>query len=65
MPVLTRVSVSRGSLPGQLPLFGDEGGPVQILTAEEIANGQAELFYTGKDLPGAVETDQVILWDVF
>jgi|GEM_PF-5088072 len=25
---------------------------------------RGELFYTGKDLPGAHETDQVILWDL-
>ena len=53
------------SLPGQLPLFHEEA-PLKLDRAEiEItARQRRELFYTGKDLPGAKETGQVILWDV-
>jgi len=31
---------------------------------EITARQRRELFYTGKDLPGAKEREQVILWDV-
>ena len=41
-------------LPGQRSLF----------EAEAAVEPRGELFYTGKDLPGAGETNQVILWDV-
>lgn len=53
------------SLPGQRPLFREEL-PVPILQEEaaDAARRRRELFYTGKDLPGARETAQVILWDV-
>jgi hypothetical protein len=48
-------------LPGQCSLFSEE--PLfEIVSAE--AEAVTELFYTGKDLPGAHETNQVILWDV-
>ncbi|TWU28621.1 hypothetical protein [Bythopirellula polymerisocia] len=43
-------------LPGQRSLFPED-------LEFEIDSG-TELFYTGKDLPGAKETSQVILWDV-
>ncbi len=53
------------SLPGQQLLFAEDV-PQSIEPAEEqaIAEQCGELFYTGKDLPGANETLQVILWDV-
>jgi hypothetical protein len=53
------------SLPGQLSLF-HEAAPLKMDPAEiEItARQRRELFYTGKDLPGAKEREQVILWDV-
>jgi hypothetical protein len=43
-------------LPGQAGLF--EYRP------HAAADGQVELFDSGRDLPGAVERDQRILWDV-
>lgn len=43
-------------LPGQLDLFGDE-------EAYRAPSG-TELFDTGRDLPGAGERDQGIIWDV-
>jgi hypothetical protein len=53
------------SLPAQLSLFHD-AGPLALDRAEieRDATERGELFYTGKDLPGANERDQVILWDV-
>ena len=46
-------------LPGQCSLFSEE--PLfEIVSAGAVS----ELFYTGKDLPGAHETNQVILWDI-
>ena len=51
------------SLPGQRPLFA--GDDLLNTSAEESAeNLNGELFNTGKDLPGAKETLQAILWDV-
>ena len=54
-------------LPGQCLLFPD--GPEGEKSPDTDRNRTAaeaggELFYTGKDLPGAAETDQVILWDL-
>jgi hypothetical protein len=51
------------SLPGQKQLFSErESGPT---IAGLFGRAQRrELFETGKDLPGAAETDQSILWDV-
>ncbi|QEG35110.1 hypothetical protein [Bythopirellula goksoeyrii] len=46
-------------LPGQRSLFCVEPVP-EVVSAESTP----ELFYTGKDLPGAKEREQVILWDV-
>ena len=48
-------------LPGQRSLFSEELAS-EIVSAEVEA--VAELFYTGQDLPGAHESDQIILWDV-
>ena len=51
------------SLPGQRLLFTDD----DLLNgaSEELAENQhRELFYTGRDLPGAKETLQAILWDI-
>jgi hypothetical protein len=51
------------SLPGQQPLFAE--GDLQNTPSEEPAtNLHGELFYTGRDLPGAKETLQAILWDI-
>jgi hypothetical protein len=41
-------------LPGQMDLFADGPDPL----------ASNELFETGRDLPGAGERDQEILWDV-
>jgi len=52
-------------LPGQRSLFAEEPAFEVVSTkAESLAGPSGELFYTGKDLPGKHETDQVILWDV-
>ena len=53
------------SLPGQLSPF-HEKAPLELDRAEieMTARQRRELFYTGKDLPGAKEREQVILWDV-
>jgi hypothetical protein len=48
-------------LPGQRFLFSEEP-TFEIVSAE--AEAVAELFCTGRDLPGANETNQVIIWDV-
>jgi predicted patatin/cPLA2 family phospholipase len=60
-----KISQTFESLPGQLSLF-HEAAPLKPDSAEmEMNAGElGELFYTGRDLPGAKESDQVILWDV-
>ena len=46
------------SLPGQLELFGnaDDGSCLSAF--------HGELFETGRDLPGAAERRQRIIWDI-
>ena len=51
------------SLPGQKQLFPECEGDLTTDTSNEMTL-RHELFETGKDLPGAEETDQSILWDV-
>ena len=46
------------SLPGQMDLFGEERG------IETESESLGELFETGRDLPGARERDQQIIWDI-
>ena len=51
------------SLPGQQQLFSErEGNPTS--DAQPGTARCHELFETGRDLPGAAETDQALLWDV-
>ncbi len=51
------------SLPGQRPRFPEDD--LKNSPSEESAeNLHGELFYTGRDLPGAKERLQAILWDV-
>ncbi len=49
-------------LPGQRTLFVEDD--LRNASLEELAANHGELFYTGRDLPGAKETLQAILWDV-
>jgi hypothetical protein len=51
------------SLPGQRSLFAEDDQQ-HTSTEESAVNLYGELFYTGKDLPGAKESLQAILWDV-
>jgi hypothetical protein len=51
------------SLPGQRPLF-TEDDQLNTFAEKSAENLNGELFNTGKDLPGAKETLQAILWDV-
>ena len=54
-------------LPGQMPLFDvDTLEPSRQGDYEEtfVPVGDPELFETGRDLPGASEGSQRILWDV-
>jgi len=51
------------SLPGQQPLFSEREGDRTTDTRHSTARCH-ELFETGRDLPGAAETDQSLLWDV-
>ncbi|REJ90657.1 MAG: hypothetical protein DWQ35_15760 [Planctomycetota bacterium] len=54
-------------LPGQMSLFDvDTLEPSQQEDSEEIFGlvGDPELFETGRDLPGAAERSQRILWEV-
>jgi hypothetical protein len=53
------------SLPGQQPLFAEhEWSCNSAIGAPFLAFARRELFDTGKDLPGADERDQAILWDL-
>ncbi len=53
------------SLPGQQSLFTESlSAPLAPEDFTSLPKQRSELFYTGKDLPGASETDQVLLWDV-
>ena len=53
------------SLPGQQMLFDQQlCSSLRDEELEAITKKRSELFYTGKDLPGATETSQAILWDV-
>jgi hypothetical protein len=51
------------SLPGQRPLF-TEDDQLNISSNEPTANLPGELFNTGRDLSGAKESLQAILWDI-
>jgi hypothetical protein len=51
------------SLPGQKQLFSERVGDLNSATLVGTTPCR-ELFDTGKDLPGAAETDQVLLWDL-
>ena len=51
------------SLPGQKQLFSEREGDLNSNTLIGTTPGR-ELFDTGKDLPGATERDQAILWDL-
>ena len=52
------------SLPGQQELFSEwENGP--SVQNRNCPTQRCELFETGKDLPGAMERDQTIFWDVY
>ena len=51
------------SLPGQRSLFAEDDQR-NISSEESAANLDRELFYTGRDLPGAKEILQTILWDI-
>ena len=51
------------SLPGQRQLFSEREGNPTTDTRDRTARCR-ELFETGRDLPGAAETDQVLIWDV-
>jgi hypothetical protein len=46
----------REPLPGQIEMF--------VYQPYLAPNGQAELFDTGRDLPGAEEENQRLIWDV-
>ena len=50
-------------LPGQQQLFAEDD-LLNVASEESAANQHGELFYTGRDLPGAKETIQAILWDM-
>jgi hypothetical protein len=51
------------SLPGQKQLFWERAGELNSDVLVGTTPGR-ELFETGKDLPGAAERDQAILWDL-
>jgi hypothetical protein len=51
------------SLPGQQLLFSERESDL-ISNHPVHPARRPELFETGKDLPGAMETDQAIFWDV-
>ena len=51
------------SLPGQQQLFSEREGDSNSDTVV-CTTPCRELFDTGKDLPGAEERDQAILWDL-
>ena len=51
------------SLPGQKQLFSERAGNLNSDALVSTTAG-CELFDTGKDLPGAAERDQAILWDL-
>lgn len=51
------------SLPGQKQLFSEREGDLNSDTLV-CTKPCRELFDTGKDLPGAEERDQAILWDL-
>ena len=54
------------SLEGQKSFLDDDGNEAKacVFPIYFGAGGSVELFETGRDLPGAKETDQSILWDV-
>ena len=51
------------SLPGQKQLFSEREGDLNSDTLVCVRSCR-ELFDTGKDLPGAEERDQALLWDL-
>ena len=62
-----RLPVRHEPLPGQMPLFDvDTLEPLRQADNEEAMGpvGDPKLFETGRDLPGASEGSQHILWDV-
>ena len=53
------------SLPGQRPLFSEQEEDCgSTFSGRNHLHWRRELFDTGKDLPGAEERDQAILWDL-
>ena len=58
-----KLSLCHKFLPGQRSLFAEDG-LLNMASEEPAANQHGELFYTGRDLPGAKETLQAIMWDV-